>query len=345
MTTDLGAGLDPALDRALSQPPASVEAYGENYLMVAYEPEADLGLWLHLGTWPEDFGLWEDISLLALPGDDGLLWARGYHRSAVELRPCGPNLRFACVDPFRHWRITFDGVCIRTPYQAMLHGLAPDGPREKVLFDLDIECVTPVWDAHQSVASGRGGGSMSEQVWASEHYQQLFRVSGQVQLRDRSYEVHTTGVRDHSRGQRGHEGGMDRWGGHTLIHVLFPSGRAVGVQQMWTPEGEVTLDTAYVLVDGSMHYADVHELPRLAAVALAGEQMQLELESDLGVHRLDGEMLKTMYTTPLGKGLSVGADVTAPYGVFGLGHARWNWDGEHGYGLTERSNRLGARPT
>lgn len=184
---------------------------------------------------------------------------------------------------------------------------------------------------------------MTEQVWASEHYQQLLQVSGQVQLRGASYEVRTTGVRDHSRGQRGQEGGMDLWGGHTLIHVLFPSGRGVGVQQMWTPEGKVTLDTAYVLVDGSMHYADVHELPRLEAVALRGEQMQLVLESDLGEHRLEGEMLKTVYTTPLGKGLSVGADTAAPYGVFGLGHARWSWDGEEGFGLTERSNRLPQR--
>jgi len=342
MIGDIATGLDPARDRPLVQPPAGIKAFGENYLMVTYDPQVDVGLWLHLGTWPEDFAMWEDVILLALPGEEGLLWARGYQRSLPELRPNGPNLRFECLEPFRHWRISFDGVCTRTPYETMLAGLVPDGQREKVVLQLDVTCVTPVWDAHESATSGRGGGSMAEQVWASEHYQQLLRVSGRVELRDGIYELRSSGVRDHSRGQRGHEGGMDRWGGHTLIHVLFPSGRGVGVQRMWTPLGDVTLDTAYVLIDGAIHFADVHQLPQLESVQLRGERMQLVLESDLGVHTLEGEMLKTVFTTPLGKGLSVGADTSAPYGVFGLGHARWTWDGEEAYGLTERSNRLEA---
>jgi hypothetical protein len=340
MTDETTAELDPARDRAMEQAPPGIEAFGENYLIVTYEPAADLGLWLHLGTWPEDFGIWEDLVLMALPGDGGLIWTRGYHRTAKELRPAGPNLRFECVEPFRHWRITFDGVCTRTPYADMLSGLVRDGRREKVAFEFDAECVTPVWDAHESATSGRGGGSMKEQVWASEHYQQLLKITGRVQLRDGTYELDTTGVRDHSRGQRGQEGGMDRWGGHTLIHVLFPSGRAVAIQRMWMPDGTVTLDTAYVLVDGKMHYADVHELPQLEAIQVGGEKMQLVLESDMGEHRLDGEMMKTTFTTPLGRGLSVGADVDGPYGVFGLGHARWTWGDEDGHGLTERSNRL-----
>jgi hypothetical protein len=341
MTTETDTShLDPARDRALAEPRPGVEAYGENYLMVSYEPTADMGLWLHLGTWPEDFGLWEDIVLMALPGDEGLIWTRGYHRTPRELRPAGPNLRFECIEPFRHWRISFDGVCTRTPYDEMLSGLVPEGPREKVAFELDARCVTPIWDAHDSATSGRGGGSMEDQVWASEHYQQLLKITGRVDLRGGSYEFDTTGVRDHSRGQRGQSGGMDRWGGHTLIHVLFGSGRAVGVQRMWMPDGTVTLDTAYVLVDGRIYHADVLELPQLDAVRLRGDKLRLVLQSDLGEHHFDGEMLHTTYTTPLGLGLSVGADVDGPYGVFGFGHARWSWEGEEAYGLTERSNRL-----
>ena len=208
------------------------------------------------------------------------------------------------------------------------------------MFEFDAECVTPVWDAHQSATSGRGGGSMEEQVRASEHYQQLLKITGRVELSNASYDLQTTGVRDHSRGQRGQTGGMDRWGGHTLIHVLFPSGRAVGVQRMWMPDGTVTLDTAYVLVDGAIHYADVENLPQLESVQLGGEKIHLALQSDLGEHHFEGEMLKTAFTTPIGKGLSVGADTTGPYGVFGFGHARWTWDDEEAYGLTERSNRL-----
>lgn len=334
----MASTLDGDRDRALAVAP-DVPYFSENYMLATYDPRADLGMWLHLGTWPQDFELWEDLALIALPGDEGLLWTRAYLRTPVERRPAGPNLRFECLEPFRRWRVTFDGVCVRTPYDEMLSGLARDRAHERVTFELDAECVTPIWDAHASATSGRGGGSMAEQVWASEHYQQLLRITGQVQLEDRTIDVDTTGVRDHSRGPRG--AGMERWGGHTLIHVLFPSGRAVAVQRMWSPDGDVTLDTAYVLVDGQIRYCDVLELPQLETIQLSGDKLRLVLRSEAGEHRFEGEMMKTTFSTPFG-GLCVGADTSGPIGVFGFGHARWTWEDEDGYGLTERSNRLPA---
>ncbi|EUA51300.1 hypothetical protein I552_2241 [Mycobacterium xenopi 3993] len=36
---------------------------------------------------------------------------------------------------------------MRSSYEAMRTGLITDGPKSHVQLDLDVECLTPVWDA------------------------------------------------------------------------------------------------------------------------------------------------------------------------------------------------------
>src|SRR5271170_1540027 len=97
---DLTYGLDPEREHALRGAPPDLFRYAENYMVSAYDPDLDLGFWLHLGTCPDDFGLWEELVLLALPGDGGFLWSRAYGRPSDAAKPCGPNLALDVVDPF-----------------------------------------------------------------------------------------------------------------------------------------------------------------------------------------------------------------------------------------------------
>ena len=324
---------DPRREQCVLDPP-DLPMFAENFMLSAYDPTADVGMWLHLGTWPEDFGLWEDWVTVNLPDD--VLWMSAYNRRVPVDGPGGSNLRFTLIEPWKRWKVTFDGIVYRTPRVEMLEGRLRDGQRERLTFAFDVENVTPIWDAKSSASDARGSGSMEEQVWAKDHYQQLFRYTGWMDLHGEGrVAIDTTGVRDHSRGQRGHD--MDRWGGHTLIHVLFPSGKAFAVQTMWDPDGNCTLDTAYVLIDGQMMHASGIEVPRLERVALDGDQMRLVLESDLGRHELVGEIVRTAYFTPQRLGMAMGADPAGPYGMFAMAHGRWEWDGEVAYGLTERS--------
>ncbi|MCW2830118.1 MAG: hypothetical protein JWP31_810, partial [Aeromicrobium sp.] len=236
---------DPARERTLAEPPEGMTRYAENFMFASYDPASQIGLWLHLGTWPDDFRLWEDLVLLSLPGGEDVLTTTGYRHTPVGERPAGSMLSFTCLEPFTHWRVDFDGLATRSTQSQLSAGLARDGLREQLQIRLDLECVTPVWDGSRST---RGQGSMEEQVWASDHYQQLLQVTGEVVHNGTTYPVHTTGVRDHSRGQRGHA--MEQWGGQTLNHLLFTSGRAVGVQRMLAPTGEPMLDMSYTLNDG-----------------------------------------------------------------------------------------------
>jgi hypothetical protein len=322
---------DPTRERCLAEPPADTPMYAENFLLAAYDAATDVGAWLHLGTWPEDFGLWEDIVLLSLPDGD-VLSMTGYRRTPVDERPAGSLLSFRCVEPFQRWRVEFDGLAARTPRRDLALGLVRDTGRERVTFALDVRCVTPLWDA----ASTTGRGSMHEQVWASDHYQQLLRIDGELTAGGQTYPISTTGVRDHSRGQRGHA--MDQWGGHTLIHLLFPSGRAIGAQRMYSRDGAPNFDMAYTLIDGVWRNADIIEVPRLSSLEdKQARAMTFEVRTEDATHRLEGEIATSWFMTPQRLGLAVGADLAGPYGVFSTGHGRWTWDGEETVGLTERS--------
>lgn len=341
---DLSLGFDPARERVLRESTGQ-ERFAENLMFALSDPSLGISMWLHLGTWPDDFGIWEDYIQLHLPDGLGTLWARSYARVPVDERPAGPNLRAQCLEPWRRWRLTFDGVVTRTPPEALRTGPACDGRRELLRFDLELTMAGPVWDAHSSAESKHGGGSMAEQVWAKDHYQQLYTVSGTITVGGEARPFAGSGVRDHSRGQRGQQ--QNQFGGHALISALYPSGKGFGMQRIWNPEGRITLDTAFVYIDGQYEFAGVVECPSLGReLRYAGERLELVLRSDLGEHRLIGEVVASGYIAfdDLGLGLNIGIWPNNPSGYFAPGFARWNWDGEESIGLTERSERNFTNP-
>jgi len=337
-TRDLSSGLSADREQVVADPP-DLSHWSENLFFTMYDPAADLGLWAHLGTYPTDWTMWEDWVMVTLPGDGGMLSTRGYHRTPPERRPAGSNLAFECVEPFRRWRITFDGRCLLTPYDELQRRRVSEGVRYPLAFDLAAECVTPVWDSHTSASSASGRGSIRGQSWATDHYQQLLRLTGTVHLPDGAVTFDGVGWRDHSRGPRYGPTGA-RWGGHAILSGLFPSGRAFGLSRMWAPDGTVTLDAGYMVDgEGTLHHAEVLEVPRLRDIQLAGEPIPMALRSAAGEVALTGETLKSTWITR-NHGIAPGLDLTGEASILAEAYARWEWDGEVGYGLCERSEHL-----
>lgn len=344
MVTDLSLGFDPARERTMDEPTGQYR-FAENLMFAITDPALGISMWLHLGTWPDDFGIWEDYVQLHLPDNQGTLWSKSYMRVSPDLRPSAANLRAECVEPWKRWRLTYDGIAYRTPPETLRTGLAQDGVREVLGFDFTLDMAGPVWDAHSSAESKHGGGSMADQVWAKDHYQQLYTVKGTITIDGETKPFNGTGVRDHSRGQRGLK--MDQFAGHALITALYPSGKGFGMQRMWNPEGKVTLDTAFVWIDGRYEFASVVECPRLGReLQYAGEKLTLVLRSDIGEHRLEGEIVRSGFSTmdDAMLGLNIGARANNPTGYFVPAFARWSWDGEEAVGLTERSERAFRDP-
>lgn len=335
---DLSNGLDLQREFALAEAPA-VFRYAENFMVALCDPAADIGLWLHLGTCPDDFTLWEDQVFLTLPGAEGVMWMTSYGRPPVAQRPAGPTLQFHCEQPFQRWQFVFDGMLVHASNAEMLSGRVRDGCKQRVRFRLDSQALVPAWDNHLTAAAGdkTRRGSMQEQAWASEHYQQLFRVEGDLHIGERHFAIDTTGVRDHSRGQRGHA--SHKWGGHNLWTAVFPSGKAFGMQRMWSPQQQLNLNVGFVYINGEFHFADVISEPAwLDQPTCGGDALTLVLRSPLGEHRIHGVTTHTFWANlEAPYGLSVGRDPAAGFGTFAPGFAHWHWDGESSCSFAERS--------
>jgi hypothetical protein len=337
-------GLPDAAEQVLAAPPPGVASWTENLLFALYDPTADVGMWLHLGTAPTDWTLWEDRAYVYLPGDGGILSILAYHHTVPERRPGGANLEFRCIEPWRRWKVTGDGFGVHTSLDEMQTGLARFGRVQRVTIDLDIEMVSPAWDAHTSTTiEGAGAGSMDKQDWAKEHYEQLYRATGSVELASGPIDFRGYGWRDHSRGPRG--GGVGgAWGGHVITGGVYPeSGRTWGLCRYWTPQGEITLEGGYVYVDGEFHHARVTANPRLRSLVLRDEELPIGLSWAGGSVELTVRTCKSMYTA-MTKHLAVGTDLEGAGLMYVLNHGHCAWDSEDGIVYTERSDMLNAFP-
>jgi hypothetical protein len=322
------SGLDPDSERTLAACP-DVPAWTENLLFTPYDPIADIGMWLHLGTVADRWEMWEDRVLIALPEDQGVLSMWAYHRTVPDRQPAGANLEFRCERPFQTWHITFDGFCVRSSYEVMRSGLLVDGAKCHVRVDLEVECVTPVWDA------ATAGEGMAEQSWAREHYEQLTRVTGEVTVDGIATEFNGVGWRDHSRGPRGADTLKD-WGGHVITGGVLPSGSAFGMCRYWARDGRTTLEGAYVVEEGVLRHVDIVSAPPPPVLARDGETYSLTIDGD---RTIDGVVRSSLWMS-MADGLPYG--VVDPVRAYTVSWAEVKCDGETGHAYLERSAMTGA---
>ena len=336
---DLSSGL-PAARESIRATEPDIPFWSENLLFALYDPTGDVGFWLHLGTVPNDWGMWHEMCYAFLPNDDGVLSMWSYHRTAPDRRPGGANSEFRCIEPFRKWHLAFDGFGLHTSNEDMQQGRARVGLNRRFVVDLDVEFTVPAWDAHAAAESDSGKGSMHEQGWAKEHYEQLYHATGQVQLGTDEIAFDGYGWRDHSQGPRGGGGGAP-WGGHVIMGTAYPeSGRAWGLSRYWTPEGIISLEGGYVVgEDGVLHHAEVTRAPRLRELVMDGEELPIGLRWPGGELETTVVTRRSLYLSMM-KGLIVGKDLDGPGLMYVLNHGPSVWDGEEGIAYSERSDFL-----
>jgi hypothetical protein len=343
---DLANGLDVGREAVFSAPP-DIPFWSENLLFAMYDAANDVGLWLHLGTIPNRWHLWEDRILVTLPGDAGVLASRSFRKTPPSERPAAANLQFTCREPYRRWHVTAETMAVRTSYAQMCSGLVRDGPKDHVSLDLDVICRTPVWDMHAMTRHSGGRGSMRDQSWASEHYEQLYTVTGSVSLPTGDVEFDGAGWRDHSRGPRGGETGAP-WGGHVIMGAYFPDGdRGVGLCRYYHPDGDVTLEGAYVSHAGVLHPAVALDAPKLTSLQEGGESLRFGLQSPgVGETWLEAATTSSLWTMLKRSVHYFGIDPTGELGsVYVVNFATVEWDGEPAILYVERSAAPGVQIT
>lgn len=303
------------------------QSWSENYLSHAYSPANGIGVYFHQGSTSFDPRLWNDIFVCWLPGDRFLV-AKGFARLGSQTGPAGPALTYCCDAPFRQWTKTFDGAARLVSGSDLRAGALADGLHVLVRMRLVFTAISPAFDI----------GDIGEQNWASSHYQQHCRVTGDLVYGDEVFDFHGTGIRDHSWGPRD-TSGLARYEWST---AQFADGRNLVVFCAGNRDG--TGDHAFGVLgqDGDLEVVEVvARAPHLTAGEDVLEPYRLCFNTSRGTMTIDAEPLHSAPLSLTGKGeIVIGHDLAGAgesHNLIVEAHTRYRWDDEVGFGHTERA--------
>jgi hypothetical protein len=182
--------------------------------------------------------------------------------------------------------------------------------------DLRPERLAGMSEAEKTDAGLMGFGWRVEQVFRAEG---TFTVDGETRsFRGLGNRVHRQSVRP-----------MGAFRGHCWQAAVFPDGRAFGYCAYPPREDGSTYNDGYIYQNGRMYKARATKIPFLRNIMPHGDDVSLELESELGLTRIDG--VTTLATFHLGNPGTNGMNNNQ-------GGARYSWDGMTTYGMIERSS-------
>ena len=300
-------------------PPDHLEAYW----MYGYDPDSHVGHYLYLAAEKGDVLLRRESVFLLLP-DGSVLAQGGSGRNSHGAVAAGDRLRLECLEPFRRWRGRYAGPVHRLAGDELVAGPRPGSELVGVTVDVEVESVAAPWNTE---------GDWGERP-PSLRYHQFYEAHGTVEASGTRYSFAGPGFRSHSRRRRD----MPGFTGHAIINGLFPSGRGFGLLRYRATAGRPERGRGFLYVDGVLHDADVVVWPHLDLAVPRGERLTIELQA--GRHRavITAETIASTFVTPTPQGRTYGAHPgDGPGTVLSPAFARYEWDGETGYGGLERS--------
>jgi hypothetical protein len=335
MTDDLPGGLAPDKDLVLPGQPTEPEMR-ESVSVWLFEENGAFGF-PRMGIEAEA-GSWNDRRLqAAFTFPDGRALngaARGAPPPATDEngRPtiigAGP-LTFRCVEPFRRWTMTYDGSARDGTVQEQIDGSYGKHGSKPVKLHVDMTMVTPAWVQETDI-----NPNMSEIEKANAaamglgyRFEHHLRAVGTYEIDGRTYEFKGVGTRIHRQSIRRLEGFF----GHCWLSAVFPDGSAFG-SLAYPPrvgsDGQYSYNDAVIYKDRRLHRARILSAPFLRRIVASGDEMVLELESDLGRTVIEG-------TTALNTFRIGNPDI----GGLNLqqGGTLFRWDNQQAYGMCERS--------
>jgi len=348
------AGLAPEDDLALTGPHPEDPEASETFAVWLYDGERDLGMTLRIHP---DRGIASGWATLFLPG--GRIVNAEPEQAPFD-RPDQPeteHVKYRCVEPFRRWTYRLvDLPVAETTDEAMASGEVVWGePTTTVSLELDGTTVAPAWiqgsllpEAAKAMEqrvglwiAGRLNAGMSRTAF---RYDQALSARGTVRVGDETFEFHGHGLRGHVRGVRR----LDGFKSHTWVGAVFPaSGRAVGLQCHIghdTPGG-YEFSESYVYQDGQLHATRAIYAPPVSRDD-PHAPFVIEVACDaLGLTRITGHDARVQWIS-MG---ALGLGTPAPDTMRRLGRVAdaptamsqavscFDWDGDPGYGVVERS--------
>jgi len=241
----------------------------------------------------------------------------------------GP-VSFHMIEPFRKWRVQWDGPVVDGHVDDMIHGRDGSGKVIPAKFEGELTMVTPCWvqdlrpeavaklsPEEQIEAANMGIG------WRLEH---LFLAEGSFTVDGATRTFTGRGSRIKRQSVRPLAG----FRGHVWQSAVFPDGRAFGfIAYPPREDGSEGYNDGYIFQDGKMYPAKATRIPWLRRLTGSGDDVTLELTSELGVTRIGG--VTTLNTFKAKSPDLLGLNLQQ-------GGVRYDWDGQVAYGMIERSS-------
>ena len=336
---DVGGGADPALDEVTATIPESA-AYREGVSIWLWDDAGRfcfprIGVEAVGATWSSSF----EIAICMATPDGRLLLAnadessRPVQNTHGQPRTLGTgSLSFDCLEPFKRWRVTFQGRVVVTDVGAYLAGGVPklrtgagldEAPLRLVV---DADMVVPPWFQGTREPHGR-------HVAGERRFEQLCTVTGLVEVGGAVTRFVGGGLRVHRKGGDRNEYGD--FHGHSWQSARFPSGRAFGyIHYHPGPDGAPRYSEGWLFDGTELLPARVEVTPWLLDVQPSGEDVSVTLRTARGETCIGGMTFASSFRPPR----STTPGTTFP--VLQSGIARYRWDAEETYGMVERSSRL-----
>ena len=266
---------------------------------------------------------------LASVGPDGL----------SNILGVGP-FKFTCLEPFKTWRVQYDGEVydgsvqqqIGQTFSVYADAGPYDHPRVPVAYDFEITMAAPAWiqDYRKELLDGMTEQQRTDAGLMGYGYriEQLFRGEGTLTVDGQTKAYKVNGSRIHRQSVRP----MAAFRGHCWQSCIFPDGRAFGFIAYPLRDGEREEDRyniGYLVQDGKVYPAKARKIPFLRNIMPRGDDVSLELETELGITRIGGTT--ELCTFHLGNA-----------GVNGFNNqqsgVRYTLDGTEAFGMIERSS-------
>jgi hypothetical protein len=312
------------------QPLGSAPLWSENYLTHAYDHTTGVGIFLHFNRVPFNQHIWEGVFACYLPGDRFLVvrdfsWDENNHKG-----PGANNLRYEVIEPFRQWRKTFRGAARLVTGTELRAGPLNDGIHVFVDMDLVFDGSGPAFNLQD----------MGKQFWGTDHYEQHGDITGRIHfdgahvgLGSESYDFSGPSLRDHSHGPRD----LRPMKNSAWLHGDFPSGRRFLLFHVWLKAGPPYKYFRVGDQDGFALVELTSETPLIQDLDQALDPYELHFAGTDGAGVIRAEPLQALPFSFVGPNeWVIGRHVDAHHLCVET-MSRFEWDGEIGYGNSERS--------
>lgn len=239
----------------------------------------------------------------------------------------GP-LSFRCVSAFRTWAVRWDGAAIDGTVAQQIAGRLDPARRVPVSFEIELTMAAPPWvqdNSPDKVASmSEADATDAANMGIGWRLEQLVRGEGVFTIDGRTRPFRAVGLRIKRQSVRP----LGGFRGHCWQSAIFPNGRGFGHICYPPREDGSAFNEAFVYQDGRMYPAKAVKIPWLRRIVGEGDDVSLELRSELGIARIGG--VTALSTFRVGNPDIGGLNLHQ-------GGARYSWDGQTAFGMIERS--------